>query len=116
MVEQIIALITGLVGLISAGIAAYFAIRIFIQSFKNKNATEIWGLVMAMADAAMAEAEASGAAGEDKKRMVIDSVGAGLKAAGLDITEFMSQLNSYIDEAIAFANKLAEAKKSAESK
>lgn len=111
---QIITLITGLVGLISAGVAAYFAIKTFVQSLKNKKATEIWSLIMTMADAAITEAEASGKAGVDKKQMVIDSVSAGLKAAGLDITEFMDQLNTYIDEAIAFANGLQKAKENKE--
>lgn len=113
-VVEIISLITGLLGLISAGVATYFAIANFIKSLKGKNATEIWSLIMTMADAAMTEAEASGKAGVDKKKMVIDSVSAGLKAAGLDITEFMDQLNTYIDEAIAFANGLQKAKENKE--
>ena len=110
-VEMIIALITSLAGLISAGIAAFFAVKNFIISVKGKKAAEIWSLIMTIADAAMAEAEASITAGEDKKQMVIDSVSAGLKSAGLDISEFMGQLDAYIDDTIAFANKLAEAKK-----
>jgi hypothetical protein len=111
---QIITLITGLAGLISAGVAAYFAIKTFVQSLKNKKATEIWSLIMTMADAAMTEAEASGKAGVDKKQMVFDSVSAGLKAAGLDISDFLDQLSSYIDDTITFANGLQKAKENKE--
>ncbi len=114
MVEQIISLITGLAGLVSAGIAAYFAIKTFIQSFKDKKATEIWGLIMNMADAAMKEAEASQLNGDGKKQLVIDTVKAGLKTAGLDIADFIDQLGSYIDDTIAFANGLQKAKETKE--
>jgi hypothetical protein len=106
---EIVALLTGLIGLVSAGISAYFAVKTFIQSFKDKKATEIWNLIMTMADAAMEEAEASQLNGEGKKQLVIDTVKAGLKAAGLDIAEFIDQLSQYIDDTIAFANKMQQA-------
>ncbi len=107
---EIVALLTGLVGLVSAGISAYYAVKTFIQSFKDKKATEIWNLIMTMADAAMEEAEASKLDGEGKKQLVIDTVNAGLKAAGLDIADFIEQLSQYIDDTIAFANKMQQAK------
>jgi hypothetical protein len=106
---EIVALLTGLIGLVSAGISAYFAVKTFIQSFKDKKATEIWNLIMTMADAAMEEAEASQLNGEGKKQLVIDTVKAGLKAAGLDIADFIDQLSQYIDDTIAFANKMQQA-------
>ena len=56
-VQEIIALVTGLCGLVSAGIGAYFAIKNWIKVTKNKNAQEIWAMIMEMADAAMKEAE-----------------------------------------------------------
>ncbi len=107
---EIISLLTGLVGLISTGITAYFAIKNFIQSFKDKKSTEIWNLVMAIADAAMKEAEASLLDGEGKKQFVVDTVKAGLDAAGLDIADFLDRLGKYIDDTIKFTKEMQKAK------
>lgn len=104
--QGVLSLITGLVGLIGTGIGAFFAIKNFIIATKTKKASEIWNMIMSMADAAMKEAEASLKSGEDKKKMVIDSVSAGCKAAGVDLSEFLNQLNSYIDQTIAFVNQM----------
>lgn len=104
--QGVIALITGLVGLISAGIGAYFAIKNFIANMKGKSFNEIWKLIMEMADAGMVEAEKSGKSGEDKKKIVIDSVSASCAAAGIDIGLFASQLNTYIDQTITFVNNM----------
>lgn len=109
-VQEIIALVTGLCGLISAGVGAYFAIKNWIAVTKNKNAQEIWAMIMEMADAAMKEAEASMKSGEEKKQMVIDSVKAGCRAAGVNLDAFIDQLSNYIDETISFVNKMKEAK------
>ena len=100
----IITLITGLVGLIGTGIGTYFAIKNWITIFKTKNAQEVWAMIMEMADAAMKEAEASMKDGETKKQMVIDSVKAGCKAAGVDADLFIEQLSDYIDSTIKFVN------------
>lgn len=100
----IITLITGLVGLLGTGIGTYFAIKNWITVFKTKNAQEVWTLIMEMADAAMKEAEASMKDGETKKQMVIDSVKAGCKAAGVDADLFIEQLSDYIDNTIKFVN------------
>ena len=105
-IQEIIALATGLCGLISAGIGAYFAIKNWIKVTKNKNAQEIWAMVMEMTDAAMKEAEKSCKTGADKKKMVIDSVKAGCKSAGLDISNFLDQLDAYIDQTISFVNQM----------
>ena len=102
----IITLITGLVGLIGTGIGAYFAIKNWIKLVKEKNASEIWTIIMSMADAAMKEAEASQKSGEDKKQMVLDSVNAACKSAGLDVSLFLDQLNTYIDQTISFVNQM----------
>lgn len=110
LLQEIIPLITGLVGLISTGIAAYFAIVNFIKNFKGKKATEIWNLIMTISDAAMKEAEASQLNGEGKKQLVMDTVKAGLEAAGLDITDFIDQLSKYIDDTIAFTKGMQKAK------
>lgn len=108
--QQVIALITGLIGVISAGIGAFFAIRNWIKVTKEKSAKEIWNTIVSMADAAMKEAEASGKAGADKKEMVIEAVKAGCKAAGLDIDEFLDQLSAYIDQTIGFVNDMTKDK------
>ena len=100
----IITLITGLVGLLGTGIGTYFAIKNWITVFKTKNAQEVWTLIMEMADAAMKEAEASMKDGETKKQMVMDSVKAGCKAAGVDADLFIEQLSDYIDDTIKFVN------------
>ena len=104
-VQEIIALVTGLCGLVSAGIGAYFAIKNWIKVTKNKNAQEIWAMIMEIADTAMKEAEKSCKTGADKKAMVIDSVKASCKAAGLDLDLFIDQLSDYIDQTISFVKK-----------
>lgn len=100
----IITLITGLVGLIGTGIGAFFAIKNWIKLLKEKNANEIWKMIMEIADAAMKEVESSVASGEDKKKIVIDTVKASCKAAGIDVDLFVDQLADYIDQTITFVN------------
>ena len=107
-VQEIIALVTGLCGLISAGIGAYFAIKNWIAVTKNKNAQEIWAMIMEIADTAMKEAEKSCKTGADKKAMVIESVKASCKAAGLDLDLFIDQLSDYIDQTISFVNDMSK--------
>ena len=101
-----IALITGLVGLIGTGIGAFFAIRNWVKVMKDKSAKEIWNTVMGMADAAMKKAEESGKSGADKKQMVIDAVKEGAKAGGINIDDFIDQLGAYIDQTIGFVNDM----------
>ena len=107
-VNGLIALITGLVGLIGTGVGAFFTIKAFIKSAKEKSFKEIWAMIVTMADAAIAEAEKSGKEGKTKKEMVINSVKASCIAVGVDITPFMDQLSAYIDEAIKFVNSVSK--------
>ena len=107
-VQEIIALVTGLCGLVSAGIGAYFAIKNWIAVTKNKNAQEIWAMIMEIADTAMKEAEKSCKTGADKKTMVIDTVKASCKTAGLDLDLFIDQLSDYIDQTISFVNDMSK--------
>ena len=107
--NSIVVLITGLVGLISAGVGAFFAIKSFIKATKEKSAKEIWAIIVHMADTAMKEAEKSIEKGEDKKKMVIEAVKAGCKAEGLDIDAFIDQLSAYIDQCIKFFNDMNDA-------
>ena len=109
--REIILLISALVGLIGTGIGAFFTIKGFIKAFKEKDAKEKWALIMEMADAAIKTAEATGAAGADKKTMVIESVKASCKAAGVNLDDFIDQLSNYIDQTIAFVNDMPKAKK-----
>jgi len=102
----IIALITGLVGLIGTGIGTYFAIKNWITALKTKNSQEIWTMIMEIADSSMKEAEASLQDGETKKQIVIDSVKASCKAAGINIDLFLDQLSNYIDSTIKFVNDM----------
>lgn len=108
----LIALITGLAGLIGTGISAFFAIKAFIKSMKDKSKQEIWNTITTMASAAMEQAEKTGKTGADKKQMVIDSVKVGCKAAGIQIDDFIDQLSAYIDQCISFANTLNQKKTS----
>lgn len=106
----IITLVTSLLGLIGTAVGAYFAIKNWVKALKTKNKQEIWAMIMQLADAAMKEAEASLKDGETKKQMVIDSVKAGCKAAGIDLDLFIDQLSEYIDDTISFVNKMNEKK------
>ena len=109
--EQIyllVELITALVGLIGTGIGAFFAIKNFVKAFKEKDAKQKWALIMEIADAAMKEAEKSGKTGADKKTLVIESVKAGCKAAGIEIDDFIDQLSDYIDQTISFVNGMVK--------
>ena len=106
--EMIIALLTGLVGLIGAAVSAYFAVKTWVNSIKGKNAQEVWGLIMDVADRAMEEVEKTTLSGADKKTKAIEIIQASAEAAGLDITPFMQQLSTYIDQTIAFVNKMSK--------
>ena len=102
----IITLITGLLGLIGTATGAYFAIKNWISVLKTKNSQEIWTMIMSIADAAMKEAESSILSGEAKKQFVIDTVKASCKAANIDLDLFIDKLSEYIDQTIAFVNKM----------
>ena len=102
----IIALITGLLGLIGTGIGTYFAVKNWITAMKTKNSQEIWTMIMEIADSSMREAEASMQDGETKKQIVIDSVKASCKAAGINVDLFLDQLSNYIDSTIKFVNDM----------
>lgn len=104
--NSILVLLTGLCGLIGSGIGAYFAIKNWLEVLKTKNSQEIWKMIMEVADTAMTEAEATGLSGADKKSKVLDIIAASAKAAGIDISLFADQLDEYIDQTIAFVNKM----------
>ena len=107
--NSVVVLITGIFGLISAGIGVFFAVKNFIKLTKEKSAKEIWAMIANMADKAMQEAEKEIASGADKKKAVIEAVKEGCKAEGLDIDAFLDQLSAYIDQCIKFHNDMNEA-------
>ena len=104
--EALIALITGLIGLITAGVTAFISVKKVIKANKGKSLKEIWALIMKIADKAIIEAEHSALSGVDKKQMVINIVNVSAKEAGIDITPFTEQLSAYIDECITFVNNM----------
>jgi uncharacterized protein YneF (UPF0154 family) len=104
--QLLIAVISGLMGLIGTGIGIFFSIKTIVKQMKEKTFSENWELIKTMATSAMTEAEKSKKSGADKKQMVIDAVTAGAKAAGIDISAFMTQLSAFIDNSIAFANTI----------
>lgn len=105
-VNGLIALITGLAGLIGTGVSAFFAVKAWIKAIKEKSHKEIWAMIMQIADAAMVEAEKSVLHGEDKKQMVINMVKASCKTANIDVELFIDQVDQYIEQAIAFFNNM----------
>lgn len=102
----IVSLIVGLVSLIGAGVSVFFLFKNLFKTMKNNTAQENWKLIMKIADQAMAEAEASLKDGESKKKMVIDCVKEGCKAAGINVDDFIDQLGAYIDDCIKFVNSV----------
>ena len=102
----IVALISALIALIGTGTGVFFAIKNFIKLMKSNTKEQNWKLIMKIADAAMETAEKSGKKGADKKQMVIESVKASCKAAGIDADQFIDQLTDYIDQTIAFVNSM----------
>ncbi len=101
-----IALITGLIGVISAGITVFFTIKAYVSKAKEKSKAENWALIMEIADKAMTSVEKSKETGADKKATVIAAVKASCEAAGLDISEFIDKLDAYIDSAITWYNSM----------
>ena len=102
----IVTLISALIALIGTGVGVYIAIKNFIKLIKSNTKEQNWKLIMKIADAAMETAEKSGKKGADKKQMVIESVKASCKAAGINADEFIDQLVDYIDQTIAFVNSM----------
>ena len=102
----IITLISALIALIGTGTGVFFAVKNFIKLMKSNTKEQNWKLIMKIADTAMKTAETSGKNGADKKQMVIESVKASCKAAGIDADQFIDQLADYIDQTIAFVNSI----------
>ena len=105
-IQQLLAIIAALVGLISTGIGAFFTIKTLIASRKDKAAQSNWELIRQMALAAMTKAEESGAKGAEKKEIAVSMVKEACIAAGIDLSAFIDQLMAFIDQSISFANTI----------
>lgn len=103
-INGLIALITGLCGLVGTGIGAFLAIKTFIKASKEKTARENLALLMSVADAVMKEVEHSTMSGADKKATVMNAIKAAAKEAGIAIEDFIDQLDKYIDSCIDWYN------------
>ena len=99
--QGIITLISGglalLATLVTLSISLYKSCK-QISEEKNKKK------VMDVADAGIQASEKSVKSGADKKTMAIEAVQASCLALGIEVD--LSQLGTYIDECIEFANKL----------
>lgn len=113
--EGIVTLISSLIALIGTGTGVFFAIKNFIKLLKANSKEQNWKLIMEIADTAIQTAEKTGKSGADKKAMVIETVKASCKAAGINADDFIDQLSDYIDSCITFVNsmqdKVAKSKK-----
>lgn len=106
--QEIISLLTGLLGFISAGVTTFISIKNFKNSFKEKKKEQQWVLIMEIADSAMKEAETLLQDGVSKKMFVLNMVKSSCKAAGIDISEYLDKLNDYIDSTIKFVNDMTK--------
>ena len=103
----LVALLTGLCGLIGTGIGAFFAIRTFIQKNKSNTKQQNWNLIMQAADAAMEVVEhAQLHNSSEKKALAMDMIKKSCESIGLDISAFIDQLDAYIDQCIAWFNEM----------
>ena len=106
-VNGLVALITGLVGLITTGVSTYFAVKAWMKATKDKTSQEKWYMIQEIAKAAIDEVEHSDIIGSNnKKEAVIEIVKKSCKAAGLEIDAFIDQLSEYIDSCIKFYNNM----------
>ena len=106
-----VALLTGLLGLIGTGLGVFFAIKAWIKNAKNKSATEIWALIMNVADKAMQEASYKFPVkgdGPERKEFVLNLVKEACLAEGIDLGPFFEQLTAYINQCIEFVNGFKE--------
>lgn len=101
---QLIIAIATLIGTIGALVPTIIALfKFFKSNIKNKN----WNIIFAFAKEAVIAAEKSGAAGAEKKQMVIDSVIASCSSVGIEVNEdTLVQLSNAIDDLITWYNEM----------
>ena len=104
LIKEIFLLVTAFVGLVGTGVGLYFSIKKSVQAAKEKSLAENWNTLMAIADSAMQQAEASTLKGEDKKTMAMNIIKEGAKVAGINADDFLDKLNAYIEQSVNFFN------------
>jgi HD-like signal output (HDOD) protein len=108
--EQVLSLLVGLIGFIGTAVSTFFAIKATIEKNKTKTIYQKWKTIMAMADAAMKVAEASGKPGPEKKKMVMEMLLHESNSVGIDLSLFSQQVAEYIDQTIDFVKGMASKK------
>ena len=100
--QQIIVLLVGLAGLISAGIGIYVAVKERAKRFAAMTKEEQWKTLMSIADKVMQQVQKSKEAGATKKQMALSLIKTTAKASGINVDDFAEQLSAYIDDTKAF--------------
>lgn len=106
-----IALITGALGLIGTGVGVFFAVKSMLKNLKNKSASELWSMLMNIADKAMQEASykfPNLGSGAERREFVLGLVKETCLAEGIDLGPFMDQMVAYIKQCIEFVNGFKE--------
>lgn len=107
----LITLLIALASLVSAGFGAFYAIKNGIKALKEKNSSEIWGMIMAIAQDAMNTIEHSDITGPaEKKAAAMKIIKDACNAAGINIDGFVDQLDAFIDTSIKFYNDMKKEK------
>lgn len=106
-VEGWVTLIGLMIGLIGAIAALIPTIVKLCKSLKTIVKEKNWSKIKEIADSAMKAAEESNKSGAEKKELVINTVKAGCKAAGIEIDDgLIESLSKYIDETIEWFNDM----------
>lgn len=101
---SLVSLITGLIGAVAALVPTIIKL---VKALKTIAKNKDWEKIKNIAVAAIESAEASQKTGAEKKQMVIDSVKAGCKEAGVELDdELLNNLSSYIDSMISYFNNM----------
>lgn len=107
--QQIITLLTGLCGFLTAVGGVIAAVKVFFNNQKIKKFNDVLALIKAIADEAMKSAEKTSKLGLDKKEMVIQIVTETCDSQGIDVKPFLPQIVAYIDQSISFVNDMIDA-------
>lgn len=113
-ISELITLLIGLGGLITSAISVFIAIKSLFKAHKEKSFKEKWSMLMKFADEAMDTVEDLYKSGKldklSKKDKAVEIINKLAEEAGIDVTPFTSQLSAYIDNTIAFVNKMNKKK------
>ncbi len=110
--QGIITLIASAFGLLGTAFGIVTKVVAVIKARKNATWQQNLAYLRGLADAARSAAEATGNKGADKKTLVLETLKAAAKQAGIDdFASFADSLSKYIDDAIAFYNKMKDTKK-----